>query len=128
MNITDYAGLAAKRPGLAAVLSLFLLSLAGVPGTAGFAGKFFIFRSAVESGLLWLTVIGVITTVISFYYYLYVIVQMYMRDPAEDFADLRIAGSLKLALFIAAVGVLYLGILPTRILEWSASAALTALR
>ena len=81
-----------------------------------------------ESGLLWLTVIGVITTVISFYYYLYVIVQMYMRDPTEDFADLRIAGSLKLALFIAAVGVLYLGILPTRILEWSASAALTALR
>jgi NADH-quinone oxidoreductase subunit N len=127
-NISDYAGLAAKRPGLAALLSLFLLSLAGVPGTAGFAGKFFIFRSAVESGLLWLTVIGVITTVVSFYYYLYVIVQMYMRDPAEDFADLRIAGSLKLALFIAAVGVLYLGILPTRILEWSTSAALTALR
>jgi NADH-quinone oxidoreductase subunit N len=127
-NISDYAGLAAKRPGLAALLSLFLLSLAGVPGTAGFAGKFFIFRSAVESGLLWLTVIGVITTVVSFYYYLYVIVQMYMRDPTEDFADLRIAGSLKLALFITAVGVLYLGILPTRILEWSASAALTALK
>ena len=127
-NISDYAGLAAKRPGLAALLALFLLSLAGVPGTAGFAGKFFIFRSAVESGLLWLTVIGVVTTVVSFYYYLYVIVQMYMRDPAEDFADLRIAGSLKIALFIAAVGVLYLGILPTRILEWSTSAALTALR
>jgi NADH-quinone oxidoreductase subunit N len=127
-NISDYAGLAAKRPGLAALLSLFLLSLAGVPGTAGFAAKFFIFRSAVESGLLWLTVIGVITTVVSFYYYLYVIVQMYMRDPTEDFADLRIVGSLKLALFIAAFGVLYLGILPTRILEWSASAALTALR
>jgi NADH-quinone oxidoreductase subunit N len=127
-NISDYAGLAEKRPGLAALLSLFLLSLAGVPGTAGFAGKFFIFRSAVESGLLWLTVIGVVTTVVSFYYYLYIIVQMYMRAPTEDFADLRIAGSLKLALFIAAAGVLYLGILPTRILEWSASAALTALR
>jgi len=127
-NISDYAGLAAKRPGLAALLALFLLSLAGVPGTAGFAGKFFIFRSAVESGLLWLTVIGVVTTVVSFYYYLYVIVQMYMRDPTEEFADLRIAGSLKIALFIAAVGVLYLGILPTRILEWSTSAALTALR
>jgi NADH-quinone oxidoreductase subunit N len=127
-NISDYAGLAEKRPGLAALLSLFLLSLAGVPGTAGFAGKFFIFRSAVESGLLWLTVIGVVTTVVSFYYYLYIIVQMYMRAPAEDFADLRLTGSLKLALFIAAVGVLYLGILPTRILEWSASAALTALR
>jgi len=66
VNISDYAGLGTKRPGLAALLSLFLLSLAGVPGTVGFAGKFFIFRSAVESGLVWLTVIGVITTVVSF--------------------------------------------------------------
>src|SRR5436309_7038478 len=87
VDVTDYAGLGAKRPGLAAVLSLFLLSLAGVPGTAGFAGKFFIFRAGLESGLVWLTVIGVITTVISFYYYLYVIVQMYMRDPSGEFAD-----------------------------------------
>src|SRR5438874_3876900 len=68
VNVTDYAGLAAKRPGLAAVLSIFLLSLAGVPGTAGFAGKFFIFRAAIESRLIWLTIIGVMTTVISFYY------------------------------------------------------------
>ena len=109
-------------------MSLFLLSLAGVPGTAGFAGKFFIFRSAVESGLIWLTVIGVVTTVVSFYYYLYIIVQMYMRPPTEDFADLRIAGSLKLALFIAAAGVLYLGNPAHTYSGWSASAALTALR
>src|SRR5207253_2899416 len=74
VNLTDYAGLGAKRPGLAAVLSLFMLSLAGVPGTAGFAGKFFIFRAAVESRLIWLAIIGVISTVISFYYYLYVLV------------------------------------------------------
>jgi NADH-quinone oxidoreductase subunit N len=127
-NIQDYAGLAAKRPGLAAVLTLFLLSLAGVPGTAGFAGKFFIFRAAVESGLLWLTVIGVITTVVSFYYYLYVIVQMYMRDPKEEFRDLRLPASLIIALVVAGVGVVYLGILPTRILDWSAVAALNALR
>jgi NADH-quinone oxidoreductase subunit N len=127
-SISDYAGLAAKRPGLAALLALFLLSLAGIPGTAGFAGKFFIFRAAVESGLIWLTVIGVVTTVVSFYYYLYIIVQMYMREPSEEFHDLRVVGSLKIALLIAAIGTLYLGILPTRILEWSTSAALTALR
>jgi len=127
-NISDYAGLASKRPGLAAVQTLFLLSLAGVPGTAGFAGKFFIFRSSVESGLVWLTVIGVVTTVVSFYYYLYVIVQMYMNVPKEEFSDLRVAGSLKVALIIAGIGVIYLGILPTRILEWSAAAALNALR
>jgi NADH-quinone oxidoreductase subunit N len=127
-NISDYAGLASKRPGLAALLTLFLLSLAGIPGTAGFAGKFFIFRSAVESGLLSLTVIGVITTVVSFYYYLYVIVQMYMKESVEEFSNLRLAGSLKLALVIAAVGTLYLGLLPTRILDWSTVAALNALR
>ena len=92
VKITDYAGLGAKRPGLAALLSLFLLSLAGVPGTAGFAGKFFIFRSAVESGLMWLTVIGVVTTVVSFYYYLSVIVQMYMRDPRRRVCRRRCSG------------------------------------
>jgi NADH-quinone oxidoreductase subunit N len=127
-NLADYAGLAAKRPGVAALLTLFLLSLAGVPGTAGFAGKFFIFRSSVESGLVWLTVIGVATTVVSFYYYLYVVVQMYMRSPGEEFADIRLAGSLRLALLIAAAGTVYLGILPTRLLDWSTVAALNALR
>ncbi len=128
VQLTDYAGLGAKRPGLAAVLSLFLLSLAGVPGTAGFAGKFFIFRAAVESHLVWLAIIGVVTTVISFYYYLYVIVQMYMREPNEEFSDLRVAGSLKVALIVSAIGTLYLGILPTRVLDWTTTAALNGLK
>src|SRR5262249_42824001 len=122
VQLSDYAGLASRRPGLAALLSLFLLSLAGVPLTAGFAGKFFIFRAAVESNLIGLAVIGVITTVVSFYYYLYVIVQMYMRDPTEDFADLRMPPALYIGLLIAAAGTLYLGILPTRILEWTVQA------
>ncbi|PYS14587.1 MAG: NADH-quinone oxidoreductase subunit N, partial [Acidobacteria bacterium] len=128
VDVTDYAGLGSKRPGLAAVLSLFLLSLAGVPGTAGFAGKFFIFRAAVESRLVWLAIIGVVTTVVSFYYYLYVIVQMYMREPHDEFSDVRLHGSLKFALMISAAGTLYLGLLPTRVLDWTATAALSALR
>ena len=128
VNVTDYAGLAAKKPGLAAVLSLFLLSLAGVPGTAGFAGKFFIFRAAVESRFIWLAIIGVITTVISFYYYLYIIVQMYMREPSDQFSNLRMCGSLKIALAISAIGTLYLGLVPTKILDWTATAALNTLR
>jgi NADH-quinone oxidoreductase subunit N len=128
VNLTDYAGLGARRPVLAAVLTLFLLSLAGIPGTAGFAGKFFIFRAALESRLIWLTVIGVLTTVVSFYYYLYVIVQMYMREPSGDFDDVRVCGSLKVALIVASVGTLYLGIVPARLLDWTASAALNALR
>ena len=128
VQLTDFAGLAARRPGLAALLSLFLLSLAGVPGTAGFAGKFFIFRSAVESGITGLAVIGVLTTVVSFYYYLYVIVQMYMKEPGEDFGDVRMTPALGAALAIAAIGTLYLGILPARVLEWTATAALNFLR
>jgi NADH-quinone oxidoreductase subunit N len=128
VNLTDYAGLAAKRPGLAAALSIFLLSLAGVPGTAGFAGKFLIFRAALESRLVWLTIIGVVTTVISFYYYLYVIVQMYMREPKDEFADVPVPGTVKLALFVSAVGTLYLGVLPTSVLNWTSSAALITLR
>jgi NADH-quinone oxidoreductase subunit N len=128
VNVTDYAGLATRRPGMAALLSLFLLSLAGVPGTAGFAGKFFIFRSAVESNLTGLAVIGVLTTVVSFYYYLYVIVQMYMREPGEDFSDARLTPALAFALLIAAAATLYLGILPGRVLESTAAAALHVVR
>ena len=128
VNIADYAGLGARRPGLAAILSLFMLSLAGVPGTGGFAGKFFIFRAAVESRLVWLAIIGLVSTVISFYYYLYVIVQMYMREPSDEFSDLRLCGSLKIALAISAAGTLYLGLLPTRVLDWTTTAALNTLR
>jgi len=127
VKLSDYAGLATKRPGLAALLSLFLLSLAGVPFTAGFAGKFLIFRSAVESNLTSLAVIGVLTTVVSFYYYLYVIVQMYMKEPSEDFSDARLTLGLTTALLVAAAGTLYLGLLPARILEWTAQAALHVL-
>jgi NADH-quinone oxidoreductase subunit N len=127
-NLADFAGLAARRPGLAALLSLFLLSLAGVPGTAGFAGKFFIFRSAVDAGMTSLAIIAVVTTVISFYYYLHVIVQMYMREPQEEFTDVKVTGAINIALVAAVAGTLYLGILPTRILEWTAEAARSVLR
>ena len=126
-NLEDYAGLATRRPGLAALLSLFLLSLAGIPGTAGFAGKFFIFRSAVESGLIGLTIIGVLTTVVSFYYYLHVIVQMYMREPTEEFGNVSIATGTSAALIVSAALTIYLGMLPARALDWATSSALSAL-
>jgi NADH-quinone oxidoreductase subunit N len=117
--LDDYAGLASRRPVLAALLTVFLLSLAGIPGTAGFAGKFFIFSSAIESGLLGLTLIGVLTTVVSFYYYLYVIVQMYMKDPREEFTDSTFGPATGLALAISLTVTLWLGILPARALEWA---------
>jgi len=123
----DYRGLAWRRPGLAAMLSLFLLSLAGIPATAGFAGKFFIFQAAVESGLTGLAIIGVLTTVVSFYFYLYVIVEMYMREPAEAFDDVSLGPATTAVVLVTAFLTLYLGILPSRGIGWAMDAASNAL-
>ena len=128
VNLTDYAGLAAKRPGLAALLSLFLLSLPECRERPALPENFSSSARPWNRGLVWLAVIGVVTTVISFYYYLYVIVQMYMREPMEDFADVSAPSSVKVALFLTAVGTLYLGILPTSVLNWTSSAVLNVLR
>jgi NADH-quinone oxidoreductase subunit N len=128
LAIRDYRGLAQQRPLLAAMLSLFLLSLGGVPLTAGFAGKFFIFRAAVESGLAGLAIIGVLTTVVSFYYYLYVIVEMYMREPAETFDDVSVPPPTAAAILIAAILTVYLGVLPAGALDWAARSAENAYR
>jgi NADH-quinone oxidoreductase subunit N len=78
--IADYRGLAGKHPGLAAAMTLFMLSLAGVPPLAGFVGKFYIFSAALDAGLVWLVIIAVLNSVISAYYYIGVIVAMYMRE------------------------------------------------
>ena len=75
-----------------------------------------------------LAVVGVLTTVVSFYYYLYVIVQMYMKEPGEDFGDVKMTPALGASLALAAIGTLYLGLLPSRVLEWTSSAALNFLR
>src|SRR5207253_1985037 len=80
VNVDDLAGLAQKRPLVALCFTIFLLSLAGIPPTVGFFGKFYLFNAAVGEGLLWLTVWGVINSVISVYYYLRPIVVMYMKD------------------------------------------------
>jgi NADH-quinone oxidoreductase subunit N len=121
--ISDYAGLARNRPVLSALLALFLLSLAGVPGTAGFTAKFFVFRAAVDAQLYSLAIVGALTTVISFYFYLYIIVQMYMREPREDFADVRMPASGRFMLAVAALATIYLGLWPTNVLSWSLEAA-----
>jgi len=83
----DFAGFAKNRPVLALCLSVFLLSLAGLPPTLGFFGKFYLFSAAVSEGLVWLALWGVINSVISVYYYLRPIVMMYMRDGEANIAD-----------------------------------------
>jgi len=97
---------------LAATLGLFLLSLVGIPPLAGFVGKFYLFGSAVRAGYLWLTVIGVLNSAIAAYYYLRVIVYMYMREP--EGVEVRLVPSFAggVALAIALVGIVLLGVMP----------------
>jgi NADH-quinone oxidoreductase subunit N len=123
LSINDYAGLGNRQPVLAAVFSLFLLSLLGLPATAGFIGKFFAFQAALSSHVIWLVVIAAINTIIGAYYYLRVIISMYFWEPSQDYTPTPVAPALGAALFIAAVGTLYLGLLPGRVLDFARTAA-----
>jgi NADH-quinone oxidoreductase subunit N len=84
LEITDYAGLGRKYPALAAAMTVFMLSLTGIPPTLGFVGKFYLFSSVIAGGYYWLAIIGVLTSLISAYYYLRVVVTMYMREGAPE--------------------------------------------
>jgi NADH-quinone oxidoreductase subunit N len=124
-NIEDYAGIGFKQPWLAASLSICLLSLAGIPLTAGFAGKFFIFRATIQSHLMWLAIIGVINSAISVYYYLRVIVTMYMKDAREDYVPVSVAPSTAFVLCVSAFGILQLGIYPNFLISLARNSILS---
>ncbi len=111
-RIESFAGLARSRPGLAALMTLFMVSLTGIPGTAGFMAKFTIFAAAVNAGVIWLTILGVLMSVVSVYYYLRSPVLMYMREPGEEAPRMEIATGEALVLIVCAVAVLFLGIFP----------------
>ena len=128
LEIKDYAGLGMRQPVLAACFSLFLLSLLGLPATAGFLGKFFAFQAALDSRVIWLVVIAAINSVIGAYYYLRVIVSMYFWEPSKDYFPTAVAPALGVALFVAAFGTLYLGLFPARVLLLARSAASSLLR
>jgi NADH-quinone oxidoreductase subunit N len=118
--IDDYRGLAKSNPFLALAMSIFLFSLAGIPPTAGFVGKFTIFSAAINAGYIWLVVIGVLTSAASVFYYFRVVMKMYMEVPAIQPAKLQFSPAMLLALGIALVGVLYIGIFPTNYLNIAA--------
>ena len=106
-------------------MTIFLLSLGGFPPTAGFVAKWYVFSAAVKAGYYWLAVIGVLTSVISVFFYLRIVVMMYMSpdDAAARFPAVpRIAGA---ALIVSAILVFYLGVLPTRVLDWAAASIST---
>lgn len=111
-SIAHYAGLARRSPLLALAMALALLSLTGIPPTIGFAGKFMVFRGAVEAGYIWLAVIGVLSSVWSAYYYLRVIVYMYMIEPKAEWPETRVPFANGLALAVCFAFILLLGLAP----------------
>ena len=119
-SIDDFKGLAQKQPLTAAMLTIFLLSLIGVPLTGGFFGKFYIFKAALESHLVWLTVLGLLNSAVAAYYYLRILVMMYMHEPGEAASDVEpLSPSLRLALILPALGTLFLGIFPGWVLDFA---------
>jgi NADH-quinone oxidoreductase subunit N len=123
ITLEDYAGLGRRSPVLAATLTIFLLSLIGIPMTGGFFAKFYVFSAALQNNLIWLVIIGVLNSAIGAYYYLRIIVTMYMREPSHEEAVSPVSFSLGSALAISVVATLYLGILPGRVLDYARSAA-----
>jgi NADH-quinone oxidoreductase subunit N len=125
-EIEDYAGLAKRQPVAAFLMLVFMASLAGIPPTAGFIGKFYLFMAAVKADLAWLAVVGVIFAAISAYYYLRVVMVMYMREPEAAGVEPRLATSpvLAVALACAFAGVLVFGLYPNPLVSFATQAVL----
>ncbi len=128
VTLDDYAGLGRRSPLLAATLTIFLLSLIGIPMTSGFFAKFYVFSAALQANLVGLTIIGVLNSAVGAYYYLRIIVMMYMREARDETPAVPIPISLGAALAISVAATLYLGILPGRVLEFAARSAADLLR
>ena len=121
LEIADYAGLARKHPALAAAMTIFMLSLIGLPPTLGLVGKIYLFRAVIDGGFYGLAIIGVLTSLISAYYYLRVVVIMYMRDgepktERESFLDLTTAAT--------ALATVVLSLVPQFLFAWASNAVL----
>ncbi|MDZ7844705.1 MAG: NADH-quinone oxidoreductase subunit N [Anaerolineales bacterium] len=121
LDLEDYYGMGKKHPLLAASMVVFMLSFIGVPPTLGFVGKFFLFRTVLQGGFIWLAVIGVLTSLISAYYYLRVVVNMYMHEGDPELAT---DGWLRLISASAALGTVLLSIFSVPLFRWVALSVL----
>ena len=128
VGVADTAGLAARSPLAALALTLFLLSLVGIPPTAGFVGKFYLFGAAVRGGYIWLAVIGVLNSAAAAYYYLRVVVNMYLREPEGVPAVVMPSFAGGLAVVVALWGIIQLGVFPAPLFDLAQSAVLPLLR
>jgi NADH-quinone oxidoreductase subunit N len=124
LSLDDYAGLGQRQPFAAAALSLFLLSLLGLPVTAGFFRKFYIFKAALNSHLIWLAILMAVNSVIGAYYYLRLIVVMYMREPGAEFTAAPFPPGVTLVLTICALGTVYFGLFPNQVIGFASQPGL----
>jgi NADH-quinone oxidoreductase subunit N len=120
LNFDDYAGLSARRPALAMLMSMFMFSLAGIPPFAGFFGKYYVFLAAVKANMTWLAILGVMTSLISVYYYLRLVVLMYFREGTADLDHSAPMASM-IALAAAAAVIVVLGLYPSLIVDLTRS-------
>ena len=115
LEIDDYAGLGSRKPFVAAMMTVFMLSLAGIPPLAGFFGKYYIFVAAVNANLTWLAIVGVLSSVVSVYYYLRVVMVMYFREPGDEVVfGITPAGLAVLG--VASLAILQFGLFPSSLL------------
>jgi NADH-quinone oxidoreductase subunit N len=127
-EIEDFTGLAKRHPLAALLMLVFMVSLAGIPPTAGFIGKFYVFMSAIEAGLTWLAVLALVFAAVSAYYYLRIVMVMYMREPGEvtpTSPRLVASPALSIVLACAVAGVVLFGIYPNPIVNLATHAVLT---
>lgn len=124
-EIRDYSGLGQNRPGVAAVMTILLLSLGGIPLTAGFVAKWYVFSAAIEAGYYGLAIVGVLTSVVSIFFYLRIVVRMYMHDPSGEPAPPRVSPLAMATLAASVIAVFYLGLLPARLLALAADSVAT---
>lgn len=121
-EIKDYAGLSVSSPYLAALFSLFLISLAGIPPLAGFIGKFYIFSSALKEGFIYLAIAAVINSVIAAYYYFNIIRVMYLVPPCASAIQIKPSPALNLAIILSLLLVLAIGLYPKPVIDWVSTA------
>jgi NADH-quinone oxidoreductase subunit N len=121
-DIHEYAGLSRRSPFLAISLVVFFLSLVGIPPLAGFVGKYMLFLAAIQKGYYWLVGVAVLTSVISLFYYMNVVKQMYFREPVKN-DRVRVSWSLRLALLLSLLGVIVVGIYPNPFVQLISKAA-----
>ena len=123
VTLEDYEGLGRSSPLLAATLTIFLLSLIGIPMTGGFFAKFYVFSAAVKANLIWMTIIGVLNSGVGAYYYLRIIVVMYMREARKEVPVTPVPFALGAGLVCCLAATIYLGIFPDRVLQYAQDSA-----